>query len=226
MAEDKLPAHGVQTLIERLRTEGVEAGRQEAEKIIAQARKQAEHLLREAQAEAERLIAQAQKTQAELENATREALALAVRDAKLRLRQELSAAFDRKLAELVRQALAPLPFLEQLILQVAGQVGRELPDGPVTLLLPPVSPELEAPHQSPEPATPGTLTHLALGVFRDMLREEVELRVGSGFAAGIRVELGEEVMLDLSDEALSQLLSAHLRPRFRLLLEGIVHAGQ
>jgi V/A-type H+-transporting ATPase subunit E len=224
MVEDKLPAHGVQALIERLRAEGVEAGRQEAEKILAEARAQAERILAEAQAQAEGLVAQAKRTQAKLESASREALALAVRDAKLRLQEELSSAFDRKLAELVRQAMRPQPFLEQLILHVAGKVSQDLPPGPITLVLPSEPATLEALRQAPEATDP--MTHLALRIAQEMLREGVTLKIGTGFAAGIRIELGEGAMLDLSDEALSQLLLAHLRPRFRLLLEGVVRAGE
>ncbi|MCX8049676.1 MAG: hypothetical protein N3A55_08465 [Methylohalobius sp.] len=226
MAEDTLPAHGVQSLIERLRAEGAEAGRQEAEIIVAAARAQAQRILTEAQAEAERVVAEAKQTQAKLEKATREALAIAVRDAKLKLREEFQAVFDQKLADLVRQALAPGPFLEQLIVQIAGQVGQALADKPVTLLLPSKPSTLEELRQSPEPPTPGTLTHLALGVLQEMLRQGVELKAGGEFSAGIRIELGEGVMIDLSDQALSQWLLAHLRPRFRLLLEGIGDAGR
>lgn len=225
MVEDKLPAHGVQALIERLRAEGIEAGRQEAQTILAEARAQAERILAEAQAQAEKLVAEAKHTQAKLESASREALALAVRDAKLRLREELSSAFDRKLAELVHQAMRPQPFLEQLILHVAGKVSQELPQGPIALVLPPEPATLEALRQAPESAT-APLTRLALGIAQEMLREGVTLKIGTGFAAGIRIELGEGAMLDLSDEALNQLLLAHLRPRFRLLLEGIVRASE
>ncbi len=67
-----------------------------------------------------------------------------------------------------------------------------------------------------------TLTQLTLGVIQEMLREGVQLKVGTDITCGIRIELGEEVMLDPSDEALSRLLLAHLRPRLRQILEGIV----
>jgi V/A-type H+-transporting ATPase subunit E len=213
MSDDKLPAHGVQDLIERLRSEAVEGGRAEANRLVAEAQTRAEQILAEAQAEAERVLEEARKTQAKLESATREALALAVRDAKLKLRQELMAAFDRKLAELVRQALKPAPFLEQVILQIAGELGRNLSQGSVTIWLP-----------SGENAS-ATLAQLALGVTKEMLSEGLEIKIGAGFAAGIRIELGEEVMIDLSDQALTCFLSAHLRPKFRLLLEGIYAAG-
>jgi V/A-type H+-transporting ATPase subunit E len=212
MSDDKLPAHGVQDLIERLRSEAIEGGRAEANRLVAEAQTRAEQILAEAQAEAERVLEEARKTQAKLESATREALALAVRDAKLKLRQELMAAFDRKLAELVRQALKPAPFLEQVILQIAGELGRNLSQGSVTIWLP-----------SGENAS--ALAQLALSVTKEMLSEGLEIKIGAGFAAGIRIELGEEVMIDLSDQALTCFLSAHLRPKFRLLLEGIYAAG-
>ncbi len=221
--EETLPGHGVQALIERLRAEGVEAGRQEAEEILAKARAQAERILADAQAEAERLVAQARQTQAQLESATRQALALAMRDAKLRLREELSAAFDHALAGLLRQIMNPVPFLEQLVLHVAGAVGQSLPAGPATLLLPPQPTTLEELRRTPEPVHPGTLTHVALGVLQEMLRQGIEIKPGRGFEAGLHVMLEEQgIVVDLSDAAVSEFLSAHLRPRFRLLLEGVL----
>ncbi len=212
MNDDKLPAHGVQDLIERLRSEAVEVGRAEANRLVAEAQARAAQILAEAQAEAKRVLEEARKTQAMLESATREALALAVRDAKLRLRQDLMAAFDRKLAELVRQALAPEPFLEQVILQVAAQISHNLSQGSVTICLPLGENTSEA------------LAQLALGVAKEMFSEGVEIKVGAGFSAGMRIEIAEEVTIDLSDLALTRFLSAHLRPKFRSLLEGIYAA--
>jgi len=105
----------IESFVAKLQSEGVEAGRQEAEKLLAQARKEAEHILAEARQGAERTVADAQKeAQARLVKGRTE-LELAARDTVLRLRESLSNALRAVLLERTRQALADPEFLRRLI---------------------------------------------------------------------------------------------------------------
>jgi V/A-type H+-transporting ATPase subunit E len=63
---------------------------------------------------------------------------------------------------------------------------------------------------------------LVLGITGEMLREGVELHPSGAISGGIRVRLiGEEVEIDLSDQALSELLLKHLLPRYRAIVTGV-----
>ena len=60
-------------------------------------------------------------------------------------------------------------------------------------------------------------------VASDMLRQGVTLSSSPNVKAGIKVRLTDKgIDLDLSDNAIADLLMQHLQPRFRALLEGIV----
>ncbi len=55
-----------------------------------------------------------------------------------------------------------------------------------------------------------------------MLREGVDLKPSGETNGGMRVRLvGEDLEIDLSDEALSELLLGYLIPRFRAIVTGV-----
>ena len=57
----------------------------------------------------------------------------------------------------------------------------------------------------------------------ELLRDGVVIREGDDRQPGIRIRLVEdEVTIDLTSEALTQLLLEHLLPRFRAVLEGSI----
>jgi V/A-type H+-transporting ATPase subunit E len=77
--------------------------------------------------------------------------------------------------------------------------------------------------QNPEELEKGVLTHFVQLVSRDLLREGVKLTVSADNEPGLRVRLEDrEVVLDVTDRAVSDAILEHLQPRFRALLEGVV----
>ncbi|MGL6133896.1 MAG: hypothetical protein ACRC1L_06885, partial [Prochlorococcaceae cyanobacterium] len=79
-------AAGVEGLIARLRDQGVEAGRSQAEEIVTQAQADARQTLDQARQQAERIVADARRQASNLEQSGREALDLALRDAVLTMK--------------------------------------------------------------------------------------------------------------------------------------------
>jgi V/A-type H+-transporting ATPase subunit E len=60
-----------------------------------------------------------------------------------------------------------------------------------------------------------------LGLSSDMLREGVELVADSDIEGGARVRLvRDKLEIDLSDRAISRMISQRLLPRFKAILEG------
>ena len=223
MAEPAQESSGVQALIDRLREQGVEAGRSEGDRLVAEARDRAGQILAEARSEAEAIRDRARDDVDAERRAADEALKLAARDTVLALKQDMAARFAEEVKRLVALEMQDHTFLQRLILEVAGRAGESLPVGaPLEVILPREAVGVEELRAKPEAARDGTLTHLVLGLSRDMLRIGVELAVGD-HRAGIRLRLTDrDMQLDLTDEAVAALLLHHLLPRFRALLDGIV----
>jgi V/A-type H+-transporting ATPase subunit E len=217
---------GVESLIGRLRDEGITQGRTQAEALVTAAQQQAADLVATAQREAEAILARATEEAGKLKAAGEDAVRLATRDTILALEGDLLKGFVDRLRRLVKGVLADPAFLQRLILEVAGRVA---PTGEqrAELLLPAELVSLEDLQSTPEEATPGTLMHFVLSLGGGMLREGMRFGVSEDGEAGIRVRLVEEdVQIDLTESAISQLLLRHMLPRFRALLRGAVVVDQ
>jgi V/A-type H+-transporting ATPase subunit E len=117
-------AETIESFVAKLHAEGVEAGRREAEKLVAEAREQADALTRRARAEAEKLLADARR-QAEAHAAKSQAeLQLAARDTLLRLREALNRALRAVLTHQTRAALEDGQFLRVLIHDVVLEYAK------------------------------------------------------------------------------------------------------
>ena len=224
MAEPARESAGVQALIDRLRAQGVEAGRTEGERLVAEARQRATVLLAEADSEAKARRRTADGEIAAERQAADQALKLAARDTVLALKQDMALRFAQEVKRLVAIEMRDGDFLRRLILEVAGRATEAVPaKAPLDVVLPRDVIGVEELRMSPEAARDGTLTHLVLGLSRDMLRNGVDLSADGHHAAGLRLRLTDQDMeIDLSDEAVAALLLRHLLPRFRALLDGIV----
>lgn len=213
---------GVEELLQRLREEGVAAGRAEAEKIVADAEARARWIAEQAEEEAARLLARTREEAAHLEKTGREALHTAARDTLLSLKSTLTQRFTGEVKRLVGKGLGKEELLQQLILAVVGQVRPEVDRAAqVEIQLPREAVTWEELSQDPEQLAEGTLARFVQAVAGDGLRDGVSFSVAG--ERGIRIYLKDQnIMIDLSDEAIADMLIAHLQPRFRALLEGIV----
>ncbi len=224
MAEDtQNTSSGVQNLIARLKDEGVEAGRLEAETLIKEAQNRASVIVAKAKAEAEHVLKQAHiKNEAEKVNA-HESLRVAVRDTEIELQSGLKKAFESHVRRLVSKEARDEGFLRQLLLAIVGSAAKKIPEsGDMEVLVP------ESVLQSSETGTAVTdtgherLRNFVRGGTGEMLRDGVVLKAASDFKGGIKVKLsGEDVVFDFSEDALSNLILKHLLPRYRAIVEGV-----
>jgi V/A-type H+-transporting ATPase subunit E len=155
--------------------------------------------------------------------AAHDSLRIAIRDTELKLESELKAMFAAHVKRLVSMELEDRDFLKQVILFIAGSAtGQKVCAGmPVEVLLP------NALFFSDEKGTrlneegKDKMRHFVLGISSEMLREGVELKPSEGVRSGIRVRLvGEDLEIDLSDKAMSELLLKSLLPRYRAIVSG------
>lgn len=214
MAEPMLPSSGVQELVQRLREEGVAAGRREGEEIVAAARTEAARLLEEARRDAEERTRRSHAAIETERQAARAALDLAARDAVLQLREQLEGAFVRRLQALVAASLREPEILTELAVDALRQVVAAGPSAERAQLL-------VAESGAKDPQAAGAIDALAATLSRDLFQGGVDLVPGQHSGAGVRIHLADRgVELAVTDETLAALLLERLLPRFRALFEG------
>ena len=114
----------IDTFVNKLQTEGVEAGQAAADKIRTEAQQQAEQIIKTAQQQADAIITDAKdQAQANLDRNAAE-LKLAARDTLLRLRGTLSKILQTVLTKRTESQLADPDFLKSLIQEVVTQYAR------------------------------------------------------------------------------------------------------
>ncbi|MCP4396938.1 MAG: hypothetical protein GY801_06520 [bacterium] len=224
MAEEtKSTSSGVKDLIGRLKDEGVQAGRQEAENIVREAQERASRIVADAKAESEKLLKQAHtKNEADKVHAN-ESLRVAVRDTEIELRDGLKKAFESHVKRLVSKEVQDKEFLRQLLLAIVGTTAQKISkDQKVDALIPEYV--LNTSEEGAAVSDKGNerLKNFVRSGTGEMLRAGVELKAASDFKGGIKVKLvGEDVVFDFSADALSNLILKHLLPRYRAIVEGV-----
>ena len=220
-SDNNASAQGVQALIDTLREQGVEAGRQESTRLVEEAEHRTSWMVEQAEEEARQIIKKANNEADFIRSAGREALQIAFRDIKLKLKDELAAQFALQLKNLVQHELQQPDTLKQMLLYAAQQT--ELPNEPIAALLPQQILGLDELRKHPESLQQGPLLEILSDVTHKLLQRGIELQGHSQAKAGITYSLRNgEICVELTDDVLTELLLKHLQPRFRALLEGVV----
>jgi V/A-type H+-transporting ATPase subunit E len=219
-----IASSGVESLIERLRDQGVEKGREEARKIVEEAQKRAGWLLSQAEEETRQLREKAHREAEQLRTAGNEALKIAARDMNLEIKETMTRSFSDQVRRLVALQMDNAEFMRRLILELVGRVRENASldeAGQLELLLAEGVIGLDELRRNPDEYKEGQLSHFVQSLAGEILQEGVTF--GAGRSKGIRVKLTEKnTEIDLSDAAVSELLLRHLQPRFRAFLEGVI----
>lgn len=108
-------------LTERLYGEGLEKGRAEAERLVAEAKAERETILAEAKAEAAKIIKQAEAKAADTEKNSMTEIALAGRQAVAKIKSEIAELIiARSTSEAVKSATLDAEFIKKMLLAVAA----------------------------------------------------------------------------------------------------------
>ncbi len=223
MAETTKVASGVQELISRLRDEGVQAGREKSDQVVREAEEQASRIVAQAKAEAKEILSKA-RGDIETEKASAmESLRVALRDTELKFEAELKADFSAHVRRLVSVEMSDKKFLRRVILAIAGVAAgdKAVGDKPVEIMLP--KDLFETGDKGPKLTKKGQagMRRLVLGISGDMFREGIDLKPSDDISGGIRIRLVDENLeIDLSDKAISDLLLQNLLPRYRDIVTG------
>ena len=216
-------ATGVQELINRLRDDGVRAGQEEADQVLRDARKQAAAIVSQAKAEAEDMLEKARHEIETEKSSAIESLKVAIRDTELKMEAELKATFAAHVKRLVSVEMQDVEFLRQIILAIAGMAAGDKACGekPVNIILPANLFRSDKRETRLTEEGRENFRRLVLGISGDMLREGVDLKPSESIGGGIRIQLvGEDLEIDLSDKAISELLLQTMLRRYRSLVAG------
>lgn len=221
---------GIDSLVQRLQQEGLEAGQQQANDIIAKAKANALEIQQQAQQQAEALLQETRRTIAIERQAAEDALHVAFRDLVLdmknRLLNRLSDTFEHK----IHAELQDPELLQQLIREAVIAIAAPAPlknEQALTVLVPDALLNIQEIRQTPERATEGPLAELAFAlrdqVFRDGIEFQPLTRTGRSGQGGFRVAAEQgQVQVDISDKAIAELLLSYLQPRFQAMLDGVI----
>ncbi len=214
-------SRGIQELIDQLRDKGVNAGKEASSRLVADAESRAEWIVQQAEAEAAQVRKQAEEDAAFVRKAGADALEMAYRDIRMKLRDDLSRQFARQLGKLIVLELEDPHTLKQLLISAAGR--SQLPDEEVRILLPERATDLQQLRDDPSLLQGGPLLEMISEVARQLFTQGVEVATGAQGRAGMQIIMRDgEVQVELTDQALNGLILEHLQPRFRAILEGVV----
>jgi V/A-type H+-transporting ATPase subunit E len=213
-------ASGVQELIDRIRGQGVQAARDEGERVLKEARQEAAETKAKAQADAKAMLESARAQIASEKAAGAEAIRNAARDSLLELRGEVRKAFEVHVRRLVSHEAKDTGFVRSLVLVLAGQAAeKHLTDKDAIIF---VSSAIagEGETAASSEAIQKKVNHAVLVAAGEMLREGVQLLPDDSIKGGARVQLvGENLEIDMTDEALSRMLVKNLLPRYRAIVQ-------
>ena len=203
---------GVNALVDRLHRDGVEAGRQEATRLIEAARTEAGAILDAARAERDLMLAEAERRSEALRRSGEAALELAMRDTLLRAREALGALLAERLGAHVGAVLADRALLARLVGWAARcMTGQADAEDERRLMV----------EVGGGPRGEDDLALLLELLDGDLATREPELRLAGDRPGVVLRREGEALAVELTDETLTAFLFAQLQPRFRAMFEGV-----
>ena len=115
----------IQTFVQKIRSEGVQAGQKVAEELLAKARQDAEAIRADAEQQREKILAEAKAEAQNIVSRARTELELASRDAALKLRDALTQALRQVLAYGAKQKLNDADFVGGVLHEIVTEFGKQ-----------------------------------------------------------------------------------------------------
>ena len=216
---DQPTTSGVQDLIDRLSQEGVAEGQRKAEDLVHAAQEKAQSIVDAARQQANDILQNARQEAEQFQAAGEEALRLAARDTQRDFGARIHEGFRNRLQELVRHQLTDPDFIKRMILEITRQASEGLDEDGVELLLPPDFVTEDDARQRIEAGDHDELTEFLQGLLGEDLREGFSVNLGNERQSGLTVRVvNKNVEIDLTEEAITELLARHLLPRFRAIM--------
>lgn len=195
----------IQKICDQLRRETLQPAAEEAQRILEEAKKKAEEIKEEAERHAELMIKQARGQIEQERNVFHSSLKQAAKQTVEGLRQEIEhRLFNDELQNLLEKQLTDPKVIADLVNGIVKAIEKEGLGVDLTAVIPHL-------------VSVEDVNGLLLESVRRRLKEK-PLELGS-FAGGIQVKLlGKKMTIDLSDQAIKELLANYMRKDFRNLI--------
>lgn len=188
----------LQSLLDRIRREGVERAEAEAAAIVARADERAALIVEEAEAEARRLRLEAETDAEAARERAEKALEQAARDFLLSLRRRIEAVLRESLRATVAGALTPQTVAEMLVRLADAYAAHDMNESRVDVLLSAEDRE--------------RLAALVMEQYRDLVDQGLTLRTDDKLDKGFRVAFTDDTLYhDFSLTALAEALAPVLK---------------
>jgi len=189
----------LQSLLDRIRTEGVERAEAEAEGIVGEAQQRARQIVAEAKAEADELRRRAEDDAAASLERGEKALDQAGRDFLLTLQKRIEAILRETLRDTVAAALTPDVVADMLVRLAEAYATHDMNESRVDVLLAPDDREAVA--------------ALVMQKYRELVSQGLTLRADERLAKGFKVSFVDDKLYhDFSLSALAEALAPVLKP--------------
>lgn len=189
-------------LIEKLKQDGIEQGKQQAEEIIREAKQKAEQIITDAKKEAEKLIADGEKQANQFRFNAEADIAQAARNAELLVKENIMKMFDSIFKNEVKGQLKD-EFLASLIQKLVTEwvKGKDV--------------EIIVSEEDKK-----NLEKLLFKGLKKEMRNTITLRVSPQVTSGFRIGIKDEsVFYDFTDEAIADVLKMLINPKLKQLLD-------
>lgn len=194
----------LESLIEKIRKDGVEEARKIATEIIDKAQQKATSIINQANAESEAIVKQAEAQAQKLKSNTEGSLRQAARDLVLALREQINKLFDKILKRKISEELSP-EYLKELILLLVSKWSPK--EGEVIEVL-------VAKNEQKK------LVDLIFSQIKKEARDRIELKVSKAVSKGFRIGIkGDAAHYDFTDESILESLKVFLNPAISAMLD-------
>jgi len=196
----------LQSLLDRIRREGVERAEAEAASIVDEAKERARRVVAEAEAEADGLRRQGEADAAASRERAEKALEQAGRDFLLALQKSIEAILRETLRDTVAKALTPDVVADMLVRLAEAYAAHDMNESRVDVLLAPEDRE--------------AIAALVMRKYRDLVNQGLTLRADERLDKGFKVSFVDDNLYhDFSLTALAEALAPVLKPPLGEIVE-------
>lgn len=197
----------LQGLLNKIHNEGIKEAEKEKSELISKAKEEASGIINNAKEEAENIKKEAKEEAEKDKKRSEETIRQAARDINLTLKTELEDRLKEIVKNSISEAMTP-ELMSDIIKKMVDYYKQENNEEPkLKLIFPPK--ELEK------------ITNQLRSSLVKNLQNEPELFKGYDFSGGVKVGFkGEDVYIDFTDEALTELICEYVGPRLASTLKG------
>ena len=189
------------SLIEKIKKEGIEEAQQKSDDLIKEAKKKATSIVEDAKKKSEKIVEDGKRQAEQFQQNAEADLKQAARNTELLLRQKITTLFDNVFKNQAATAMKP-EFLNKLILKIVASWAK---DSKTEIIV--------------NEKDKKQLETLLFSSLKKELKDSITLKVSSDVSSGFRIGLkGEQVYYDFSDEAIADVLKSLINQKLKEIL--------